>query len=35
MISIQNGTIDDFFNSALKTAEQIDNEEKVTPKHTI
>jgi len=35
MISIQNGTIDDFFNSALKTATQIDNEEKVTPKHTI
>jgi len=35
MISIQNGTIDDFFNSALKIATQIDNEEKVTPKHTI
>jgi hypothetical protein len=35
MISIQNGTIDDFFESALQTAKQIDTNQKVTPKHTI
>ena len=35
MITIQNGTIDDFFDSAIQTAKQIDNNEKVTPKHTI
>jgi len=35
MISIQNGTIDDFFDSALQTAKQIDENKKVTPKHTI
>ncbi len=35
MITIQNGTIDDFFDSAMTTAKQIDNNEKVTPKHTI
>ena len=35
MITIQNGTIDDFFDSATQTAKQIDNNEKVTPKHTI
>ena len=35
MITIQNGTLDDFFDSALETAKQIDNNEKVTPKHTI
>lgn len=35
MISIQNGTIEDFFDSAMETAKQIDNNEKVTPKHTI
>ena len=35
MITIQNGTIDDFFDSAIETAKQIDNNEKVTPKHTI
>jgi len=35
MISIQNGTLDDFFESAMQTAKQIDNNEKVTPKHTI
>jgi len=35
MITIQNGTIDDFFDSAMETAKQIDNNEKLTPKHTI
>ena len=35
MINIQNGTIEDFFDSALQTAKQIDNNEKITPKHTI
>ena len=35
MINIRNGTIDDFFNSALETAKEIDNNKKVTPKHTI
>ncbi len=35
MVNIQNGTIEDFFDSALETAKQIDNNEKVTPKHTI
>lgn len=35
MVTIQNGTIDDFFDSAIQTAKQIDNNEKVTPKHTI
>ncbi len=35
MINIQNGTIEDFFDSAMQTAKQIDNNEKVTPKHII
>ncbi len=35
MIHIQNGTIDDFFNSAMQTAKQMDKNEKVTPKHVI
>ncbi len=35
MIHIQNGTIDDFFNSAMQTAEEIDTNKKVTLKHTI
>lgn len=35
MITIQNGTIDDFFVSALQTASEIDNNIKITPKHTI
>ncbi len=35
MVNIQNGTIEDFFDSALESAKQIDNNEKVTPKHTI
>jgi predicted transcriptional regulator len=35
MINIQNGRIDDFFESALQTAKQIDEKQKVTAKHTI
>ncbi len=35
MIHIQNGTIDDFFDSAMQTAKQMDKNEKVTPKHVI
>lgn len=35
MVEIRNGTIDDFFDSALETARQIDGHQKVTPKHTI
>ena len=35
MVTIQNGTIDDFFNSATQTAKEIDENRKVTPKHTI
>ena len=35
MVNIQNGTIEDFFDSAMQTAKQIDDNEKVTPKHTI
>jgi predicted transcriptional regulator len=35
MINIQNGTIDDFFESAIQTAKQIDENQRVTPKHTI
>ena len=35
MVNIQNGTIEDFFDSAIHSAKQIDNNEKVTPKHTI
>jgi len=35
MVNIQNGTIEDFFDSAMDTAKQIDHHEKVTPKHTI
>ena len=35
MISIQSGTIEDFFESAMQTAKQIDNNEKITPKYTI
>ncbi|RLA68266.1 MAG: transcriptional regulator [Epsilonproteobacteria bacterium] len=35
MVNIQNGTIEDFFDSAMQTAKQIDNNEKVTSKHTI
>jgi len=35
MVSIQNGTIDDFFNSAMETAKQIDEHKTLTQKHTI
>ncbi len=35
MVNIQNGTIEDFFDSAMQTAREIDNNEKVTPKHII
>jgi len=35
MVNIQNGTIDDFFDSAMQTAREIDDNKKVTPKHTI
>ena len=35
MITIQAGTIDDFFKSALHTAKEIDENKKVTPKRTI
>jgi len=35
MVTIQNGTIDDFFDSAMQSAKQIDENKKVTPKHTI
>jgi len=35
MVNIKNGTVEDFFDSAMQTAKQIDNHEKVTPKHTI
>ena len=35
MVTIKNGTMDDFFDSALQTAKQIDEHQKVTPKHTI
>ena len=35
MVTIQNGTIEDFFDSAIHTAKQIDENTKVTPKHTI
>jgi len=35
MVSIQNGTIEDFFDSAMHSAKQIDENTKVTPKHTI
>ena len=35
MVNIRNGTIEDFFDSALQTAREIDRGEKVTPKHTI
>jgi len=35
MIQIKNGSMEDFFDSAMLTAKQIDNNEKITPKHTI
>jgi len=35
MVTIQNGTIDDFFESAMNTAKEIDGGKKLIPKHTI
>ena len=35
MPTIKYGTIEEFFNSALETAKEIDSSEKVTFKHTI
>jgi predicted transcriptional regulator len=35
MVTIQNGTLDDFFDSAMQTAKEIDENRKVTQKHTI
>ena len=35
MVNIRNGTIDNFFDSALETAKQMDDNKKVKPKHTI
>jgi len=35
MVTLKNGTIDDFFDSALESAKEIDNKASVTDKHTI
>jgi len=35
MINIKNGNIEDFFDSAMQTAKEIDTGKKVTPKHAI
>ena len=35
MINIKNGSTDDFFDSAMETAKEIDNNQKVTVKHAI
>ncbi len=35
MVKIKSGTIDDFFDSALETAKEIDTHSKATHKHTI
>jgi predicted transcriptional regulator len=35
MVTLKNGTIDDFFDSALESAKEIDNKSKVNEKHTI
>ncbi len=35
MINMTSGTLDDFFNSALETATEIDENRKVTTKHTV
>lgn len=35
MIKIKSGSIDDFFDSALETAKEIDDHQNVTHKHTI
>ena len=35
MINITSGSLDDFFNSALQTATEIDENQTMTPKHSI
>ena len=35
MISITSGSLDDFFDSALQTAKEIDEKSEITHKHTI
>ena len=35
MVTLKNGTIDDFFDSALESAKEVDNKSKVNEKHTI
>ncbi len=35
MVTLKNGTLDDFFDSALESAKEIDNKANVTEKHTI
>jgi len=35
VINIKNGTIDDFFKSALEIAKEIDNYKKVTSKNNL
>ncbi len=35
MVTIRSGSLDDFFDSALETAKEIDEGKKVTAKHTI
>jgi predicted transcriptional regulator len=35
MVNIQNGTIEDFFNSAMQTAKEIDENLQISPKHII
>lgn len=35
MVKIQNGSLDNFFESASKTAKQIDKNEKITSKHIV
>ncbi len=35
MINITSGSLDDFFDSALQTAKEIDENRAVTPKHAI
>ncbi len=35
MVTIRSGSLDEFFDSALETAKEIDEGKKITPKHTI
>ena len=35
MINVKSGNLDDFFESALQTAKEIDEHKTVTPKHTV